>query len=110
MDNLALKSQMDTKELLLLDSEVKKQGKDMVVGYLLWWFLGYFGGHRFYMGKTGTAVTMLILSITIVGLLVTTIWWIVDGFLLHKYIKEHNSEVENKMILNITQSRVASQS
>ncbi len=30
---------------------------------LLAWFLGSLGAHRFYLGKTGTAVVMLVLSI-----------------------------------------------
>ena len=30
---------------------------------LLAWFLGYFGAHRFYAGKTETAVVMLMLTI-----------------------------------------------
>lgn len=41
------------------------------------WFLGVFGAHRFYLGKIGTAVTMLILSL--IGLIpVTLIWALVD--------------------------------
>ena len=38
---------------------------------LLAWFLGIFGAHRFYLGKIGTAVAMLLLSI--VGW--STIWF-----------------------------------
>jgi hypothetical protein len=37
--------------------------KSRLATTLLAWFLGEFGAHRFYLGKTGTAVLMLILSI-----------------------------------------------
>lgn len=99
------KSQLDTRELLLLESEVKNQGKNMIVAYILWYFLGIVGGHRFYMGKIGTAVTQLILSLTVVGLIVTGIWWIVDAFLVHSWVKQHNAEVENRVIDRIFYDR-----
>jgi TM2 domain-containing membrane protein YozV len=99
--NIAQKSQLDARELLLLESEVKNQGKNMVVAYILWYFLGIFGAHRFYMKKTGTAVTQLILSITVVGLIATSIWWVVDAFLLHTWVKDHNRHVEGKIMDDI---------
>lgn len=99
------KSQLDTRELLLLESEVKSLGKNMFVAYILWYFLGVVGGHRFYMGKIGTAVTQLILSLTVVGLIVTGIWWIVDAFLVHTWVKQHNAEVENRVIDRIFYDR-----
>ncbi len=37
--------------------------KSRLATALLAWFLGVFGAHRFYLGKIGTAVVMLILSI-----------------------------------------------
>ncbi len=45
---------------------------------LLAFFLGIFGAHRFYAGKTGSAVAMLVISFTFWGLLVTSIWALID--------------------------------
>jgi len=50
--------------------------KSRLAATLLAFFLGGFGAHRFYIGKTGTAVVMLILGI--VGL--ATVWFFV-GYL-----------------------------
>jgi TM2 domain-containing membrane protein YozV len=101
-NNLVLKSKLETRELLLLDSELKNRGKSMVVAYLLWYFLGLVGAHRFYMGRTGSAIAQLILSITVVGLIVTSIWWIVDAFLTHQWVKDKNHELESKVLAELT--------
>ncbi len=53
-------------------------GKKAWVALLLAWLLGVFGAHRFYVGKTGTAIAMIVISCTFVGLIVTGIWTIVD--------------------------------
>jgi TM2 domain-containing membrane protein YozV len=37
--------------------------KSRLAATLLAWFLGVFGAHRFYIGKTGTAIVMLLLWI-----------------------------------------------
>ncbi|MFD1954339.1 TM2 domain-containing protein [Paenibacillus thailandensis] len=99
--NIGQKSQLDARELLLLDQEVKHRGKNMVIAYVLWYFLGILGGHRFYMGRIGSAVAQLILSLTVIGLIVTSIWWIVDAFLLHTMVKDKNREVEQQVLHEI---------
>jgi len=48
------------------------------IALLLCWLLGIFGGHRFYVGKTASAVTMLVVSFTFVGLFVTAFWVLID--------------------------------
>lgn len=52
--------------------------KNRVVAALLAFFLGTLGIHRFYLGRTGSGITMLVLSITLVGLIVTAPWALVD--------------------------------
>lgn len=51
----------DTDKLLWYDANKTS----VFVAYLLWWFLGLgsFGGHRFYVGKTSSAVAMLMLTL-----------------------------------------------
>lgn len=106
MDHLwAMKNQLDTRELMMLESELRNQSKNMAVAYLLWWFLGIFGAHRFYLGKIGSAVTMLILTLTVVGLLITVIWWLVDVLLTHGNVEEHNRKVESQLIGQLQMAR-----
>jgi len=52
--------------------------KSRLATTLLAFFLGIFGAHRFYVGKTGTAIVMLVLSI--IGF--ATLWLLVGTVLL----------------------------
>jgi TM2 domain-containing membrane protein YozV len=75
--------------------------KSPAVAYLLWFFLGEFGAHRFYMGRIWSGIAMalllvasavlLLIFIGVFGLLACFVWWIIDAFLLNNWIKEHNS-------------------
>lgn len=56
--------------------------KSRLAAALFAWFLGIFGAHRFYVGKTGSAVAMLLLTLTMVGMAATFIWAIVDFILI----------------------------
>lgn len=50
--------------------------KDWLATFLLCWFLGIFGIHRFYVGKTGSAILML-LTMGGIGLWVFIDWIII---------------------------------
>ena len=51
--------------------------RNKYIASALAFFLGLFGIHRFYLGRTGSGIVMLVLTITVVGLLFTWPWsWI----------------------------------
>lgn len=56
--------------------------KLILPAFLLSSFLGVFGAHRFYVGKVGTGILMLILTLTFVGLVVTAIWNFIDWIMI----------------------------
>ena len=56
--------------------------KSRTVAFLFAFFLGGFGIHRFYVGKTGSAIAMLILTLSLVGILVTAFWALIDWILV----------------------------
>lgn len=77
----------DTRALMLFEANKKTA----IVAYLLWFFLGMFGGHNFYLKRTGVAVAQLILSITLVGAVVTVFWILVDAFLIPGWVRTQNN-------------------
>lgn len=87
----------DLRQTMLYDAQKKSVG----VSYVLWLFLGGFGGHRFYNGRTGTAVALLLLSLVgwstiFVGfgflpLTIVGVWVLVDAFLIPGWVRDHNT-------------------
>ena len=70
--------------------------KNPAIAYALWFFLGAFGAHRFYFGKTGSGFGMagltvgsILLSPVFIGLVgfpVIVGWWLFDAFQIGKWI------------------------
>jgi TM2 domain-containing membrane protein YozV len=52
--------------------------RNKYVAAILAFFLGPLGIHRFYLGRTGSAIAMLVLSFTFVGLLISVPWAFID--------------------------------
>ncbi|SDQ89259.1 TM2 domain-containing protein [Actinopolyspora saharensis] len=73
--------------------EYQARQKSLVVSYILWLFLGMFGGHRFYAKRVGSAVAQLICTVTFIGSIVTVVWIIVDAFLIPGWIRDHNLQL-----------------
>lgn len=56
----------------------RRSDRNKIVAALLAFFIGTLGVHRFYLGRTGSGIAMLVLSCTLIGLLVTGPWALVD--------------------------------
>lgn len=57
---------------------MEKSEKKFVTALLLAFFLGGFGAHRFYVGRTGSALAILFFSLSFFLLPISAIWVLVD--------------------------------
>ena len=83
--------------------QVNLTGKNVVVAYLLWWFLGWAGVHRLYLGRVKTGLAQLILfaigvvtAILLIGyifLAIWGVWWLLDAFFTYKIVAEENTKL-----------------
>lgn len=85
----------DTQVMMAFQSQKKSVG----AAYVLWFFFGLIGGHRFYAGKIGSAIAMLVLTITVIGVIVTGIWALIDAFLIPGMIEKKNREIMHMVSL-----------
>ncbi|MCM8732086.1 TM2 domain-containing protein [Hephaestia sp. GCM10023244] len=53
-------------------------GRNKYIAAILAFLFGMLGVHRFYLGRNGSGVVMLVLSLTVVGLPVSWLWSMVD--------------------------------
>ncbi|WP_293405341.1 TM2 domain-containing protein [Phenylobacterium sp.] len=94
----------DTQALMAFESGKKSTG----VAYLLWIFLGGVGAHRFYLGRTGSGIAMLALTILGWALLLAAgfgllflvplgIWLLVDLFTIPGMVRSHNTMLAAKL-------------
>lgn len=70
----------------------KTSDKSRLAAFLLAFFLGFFGVHRFYVGKTGSGVAMIFLAWLTLG-----IWPLVDWILI---LTGNFTDAEGKKILD----------
>ncbi len=86
---------LSEREILIMRQEVENRKKSTASTWLLWLFLGEFGAHRFYLGRIGTGIGMLL---TFGGLLV---WWIVDIFLISGMLRSNQQKIQKEVLEEI---------
>jgi len=82
--------------------------KSKGTAYLLWFFLGFFSAHRFYLGKTGSGILYLLtFQLFIVGWFIDlfTLGGMVDNYnLMHGFAGPNRSNVNQSqnVVVNVT--------
>lgn len=99
---------VSTEKQILIEQRVTNEAKSIGASYLLWFFVGGFGGHRFYLGRTGSAIVMLLLTLvgialSVVGigfalLAIVGIWALVDAFLIPGMVAAHKNKIRNELL------------
>lgn len=92
---MLLKKDLTAEQLSIVQSELEKKKKSNVIMYVLWWFTGVLGGHRFYLGDIGYALGMLF---TLGGL---GFWALIDVFFIGKRLEVKTNQLENEIIMDV---------
>lgn len=82
-----------TQEHLIFEAHRKSTGAT----YLLWFFLGFLGAHRFYLGHTRSAIVQLLMCLSIIGIIPLAFWWLIDAFLIPDMVRDENLETIRKL-------------
>ena len=129
-DMIEMKKDLSAQELALVTLEMDRQKKHSTTMWLLWFFAGGFGGHRYYLGDkkraiAQTAACVLAFIVGVAGIasantvqdveaavgimyllfLMPAIWALVDAFLISRRLQEKNAEIEAKIVERIRSMR-----
>lgn len=122
---------MTPEQVIAIESRVTNEGKSQLLGFVLWFFLGVFGGHRFYLNKSGGLIQLSgfiiciiiysigdantytvwgvtkhspLLFVGAIGMIIFAGWAAIDAFSILNWIKEANDKLREKIKteMNIT--------
>ncbi|MCJ2144584.1 TM2 domain-containing protein [Methylobacterium sp. E-066] len=82
-----------TQEKILIEQRVANEGPSVVLAYVLWFFLGFFSAHRFYLGRTCTAILQIVLNCIVVGL----VWLVIDLFLIPGLVRAKQASLRARL-------------
>lgn len=73
--------------------------KTILPAFLLSFLGGLLGLHRFYVGKVGTGILMLLLSITLFGIVLSGLWNLIDLVMI---VSGKFTDADGRLIRNWT--------
>ena len=93
----------DTETMMRYDANKKSA----LLAYILWFFLGFFGVHRMYLGRVGSGIAMLVLHglswltywilIGWFGFGILGLWWLIDALLIPGMTREYNNRLVDQL-------------
>lgn len=92
---------LNAQQQMLIEQRLTNSGPSTAVAYLLLIFLGMFGAHRFYLGRTGSAIAQLILTITFFGMIISGVWVFIDLFLIPGMIREKQDAERQRLTVQM---------
>lgn len=95
MSNLQFKKSLSHHDLIILESEMEKHRINKAIAFLLWFFCGVLGAHRYYMNDIGYAVAM---TLTLGGF---GVWAFVDLFFISARIDTKTEEKERQVLMSL---------
>jgi TM2 domain-containing membrane protein YozV len=101
---------LSTEQQILIEQRVTNEAKSTTTAYLLWFFLGMVGAHRFYLGKTGSGIAIAVLSLLgfltmalLIGflfLLISGIWVMIDAALIPGIVAQQRGKLRDELTMD----------
>ena len=96
-----MKQQLSPQQLMAFESEAMRYRKEPVLAFLLAFFLGIFGAHHFYLGRTRPGIIMLVCTLSVVGLVISLPWKIINWFTVWGETADANDEIEYALLYSM---------
>ena len=75
---------LSSTDQMLIEQRITNEAPNVAVAYLLWFFLGWVSGHRFYLGRWKTALLQILLFFVAIGF----VWLLIDLFLIPGMVRD----------------------
>lgn len=84
---------LTTQDKLLIEQRVTNEGPNIVVAYLFWFFLWFVSAHRFYLGRSTSAILQILSYFILIGF----IWVLIDIFLIPGMIRDRQQQIRERL-------------
>jgi TM2 domain-containing membrane protein YozV len=100
---------LSTQEQMLIEQRVANEAKSTGLAYVLWFFLGGLGMHRFYLGRPMSGLILLLMVPAGIVMMLTqnrygafvviigVLWLIVDAFLIPGMVNRSRDKVRRTL-------------
>jgi hypothetical protein len=85
------------KDMVAIELRTDEESKSPFQAYVLWFFLGWLGAHRFFVGHKKSGLAMLLLTLSMVGFPISFFWWLADSVRLGGLLEEERDLVRDRI-------------